>query len=65
MDDPAYLAMRAGDEDPGDLDLDPENAPPEVDEGELTAEAAEMAVTFPERSGHNVCHKGETQPAGR
>ena len=25
MDDPAYLAMRAGDEDPGDLDLDPED----------------------------------------
>ena len=43
MDDPAYLAMRAGDEDPGDLGLDPEDAPPpEVDEGELTAEAAEM-----------------------
>ncbi len=43
MDDPAYLAMRAGDEDPDDLGLDPEDAPPpEVDEGELTAEAAEM-----------------------
>jgi len=43
MDDPAYLAVRAGDEEPGDPDLDPEDAPPpEVDEGELTAEAAEM-----------------------
>ena len=29
MDDPAYLASRAGDEDPGDLDdcADPDNAP--------------------------------------
>jgi hypothetical protein len=43
MDDPAYLAMRAGDEDFGDLGPDPEDTPPpEVDEGELTAEAAEM-----------------------
>jgi hypothetical protein len=43
MDDPAYLALRAEDEDPGDLGLDPEDAPPpEVDEGELAAEAAEM-----------------------
>ena len=44
MDDPAYLAMRAGDEEPSDLDLgDPEDdPPPEVDEGELTAGAAEM-----------------------
>ena len=42
MDDPAYLALRAGDEDPGDLDLDedPEDAPPpDVDPGELAAEA--------------------------
>jgi Domain of unknown function (DUF222) len=42
MDDPAYLALRAGDEDPGDpgLDEDPEDAPPpEVDPGELAAEA--------------------------
>ena len=43
MDDPAYLAVRAGEEEPGDPDLDPQDAPPpEVDEGELTAEAAEM-----------------------
>ena len=43
MDDPAYLALRAGDEDPGDLGLDPEDAPPpEVGEGELRAEAAEL-----------------------
>ena len=43
MDDPAYLALRAGDEDPGgglDLDEDPEDAPPpDVDPGELAAEA--------------------------
>ena len=43
MDDPAYLALRAADEDPGDLDLDlddPDDAPPpEVDPGELAAEA--------------------------
>ena len=42
MDDPAYLAMRAENEDPGDLDLweDPEDAPPpDVDEAELAAEA--------------------------
>ncbi|HEV2260276.1 MAG TPA: hypothetical protein VGS06_44790, partial [Streptosporangiaceae bacterium] len=42
MDDPAYLALRAADEDPGGLGLDedPDDAPPpEVDEGELAAEA--------------------------
>ena len=41
MDDPAYLAGRAGDEDPGDLGLDdPDDAPPpDVDPGELAAEA--------------------------
>ena len=42
MDDPAYLALRAGDEDPGGLgvDEDPEDAPPPgVDPGELAAEA--------------------------
>jgi hypothetical protein len=46
MDDPAYLAMRA-DEDPGDpdLDLDPGDAPPpEVDEGELAAEAERITA---------------------
>ena len=44
MDDPAYLALRAGDEDPGDLDLDdPDDAPPpDVDPGELAAEAAQF-----------------------
>ncbi len=44
MNDPAYLAMRAEDEDPGDLDLaDPgDDPPPDVDDGELAAEAAEM-----------------------
>ena len=42
MDDPAYLALRAGDEDPGDpgVDEDPDDAPPpDVDPGELAAEA--------------------------
>jgi hypothetical protein len=41
MDDPAYLAARAGDEDPGDgLSEDPGDAPPpDVDEDELIAEA--------------------------
>ena len=43
MDDPAYLAARAGDEDPAgglDLDEDPDDAPPpDVDPGELAGEA--------------------------
>ena len=46
MDDPAYLAGRAGDEDPGGLGLeeDPEDAPPpEVDPGELSAEAERIS----------------------
>ena len=45
MDDPAYLALRAGDEDPGDpgVDEDPEDAPPpDVDPGELPAEAGRI-----------------------
>ena len=45
MDDPAYLAMRAENEDPGDLDLweDPGDAPPpDVDEAELAAGANEI-----------------------
>ena len=44
MDDPAYLAMRAADTDPGDLDLDDpdDDPPPDVDDSELAAEAAEM-----------------------
>ncbi len=46
MDDPAYLAMRAADEDPGDLDLDDpdDDPPPDVDDGELAAEAAQIAA---------------------
>ena len=47
MDDPAYLAARAADEDPGDLDLaeDPDDAPPpDVDEAELIAAAAEITA---------------------
>src|SRR5580692_7347439 len=46
MDDPVYLAMRAEDEDPGDLNLeDPDDdPPPDVDEAELAAEAAQIAA---------------------
>ena len=45
MDDPAYLALRAADEDPGDLDQDPDDAPPpDVDPGELAAEAARITA---------------------
>ena len=43
MDDPAYLAARAEDEDPGDPDdyQDPDNAPPALDDAELAALLAE------------------------
>jgi hypothetical protein len=43
MDDPAYLASWAGDEDPGDLDdyADSDNAPLELDDAELAALLAE------------------------
>ena len=49
MDDPAYLALRAGDEDPGDPGLglgeDPDDAPPpDVDEEELVAEAERITA---------------------
>jgi hypothetical protein len=46
MDDPAYLALRAGDEDPGDLDLDDpdDDPPPEVEPGELAAEADRISA---------------------
>jgi hypothetical protein len=49
MDDPAYLAIRAADEDPGDPDLglglDPEDAePPDAGEDELAAQAAEITA---------------------
>jgi hypothetical protein len=47
MDDPAYLALRAGDEDPGDPDLgeDPDDEPPpEVDPEELVAEAERITA---------------------
>ncbi len=47
MDDAAYLAARAADEDPGDLDLaeDPDDdPPPDVDEGELITAAAEFTA---------------------
>jgi hypothetical protein len=47
MDDPAYLAGRPGDEDPGDLGLDEDpgdDPPPEVDPGELAAEAERISA---------------------
>ena len=47
MDDPAYLALLAGDEDPGgDLDLDDpgDDPPPDVDPGELAAEAERISA---------------------
>jgi hypothetical protein len=47
MDDPACLAARGEDEDPGDLDLDedPDDAPPpDVDEEELAAEAERITI---------------------
>src|SRR5271170_2190594 len=49
MDDPAYLAARPEDEDPGDPDLDladdPDDAPPpDVDPGELTAGADQVTA---------------------
>ena len=50
MDDPAYLAGRASDEDPGggldlDLDEDPEDdPPPDVDPEELAGEAARITA---------------------
>ncbi len=43
MDDPAYLAVRAADDDPGDLDED-DAPPPEVDYEELVAEAAAITA---------------------
>src|SRR5580698_7023819 len=46
MDDPAYLALRAADEDPGDLYLDDpdDDPPPDVDPGELAAEAERISA---------------------
>ena len=46
MDDPAYLAMRAEDEDPGDLDLDDpdDDPPPDVDPEELATEAERISA---------------------
>src|ERR1700722_3561020 len=61
MDDPAYLAMRAIDTDPGDLDLeDPDDdPPPDVDGAELTAEAAEM-IAAQERAAAVMARLGLT-----
>jgi hypothetical protein len=39
MDDPAYLAARAEDEDPGDLDLDEDPAPPGLDDAGVLDDA--------------------------
>ena len=45
MDDPAYLALRAEDEEPGDLDEDPDDAPPpDVDYDELITEAERISA---------------------
>jgi hypothetical protein len=46
MDDPAYLALRAADEDPGDLDLDDpdDDPPPDVDPEELATEAERITA---------------------
>ncbi len=46
MDDPAYLALRVADEDPGDLDLDDpdDDPPPEVDPEELADEAERISA---------------------
>ena len=46
MDDPAYLALRAAGEDPGDLDLDDpdDDPPPDVGPEELAAEAERITA---------------------
>jgi hypothetical protein len=46
MDDPAYLALRAADEDPGDLDLDDpdDDPPPDMDPEELATEAERICA---------------------
>ena len=61
MDDPAYLAMRAEDEDPGDLDLDDPNddPPPDVDDDELIAEA-ERITADQERAAALMARLGQT-----
>ena len=61
MDDPAYLGLRAADEDPGDLDLDdPDDAPPpDVDEAELAAEAAQI-IADQERAAAVMARLGLT-----
>src|SRR5580693_10060909 len=73
MDDPAYLAMRAADTDPGDLDLqDPDDAPPpDADDGELAAEAAEIiaaqgrAAAVMARLGLTAAMAADAAAAGR
>ena len=62
MDDPAYLAARAEDADPGDLDLDedPDDAPPpDADEDELIAGAAEVTAAW-ERAAAVMARLGLT-----
>jgi len=61
MDDPAYLALRAADEDPGDLDLeDPDDdPPPDAGDGELAAEAAQV-IAAQERAAAVMARLGLT-----
>ena len=49
MDDPAYLAMRAADTDPGDLDLDDpdDDPPPDVDDIRWTTPSGRQYTTEP------------------
>jgi len=69
MDDPAYLAVRAEDEDPGDLDPDedPDNDPPPgLDDAELEAliaEAREMTADQARR-GHTAVLAAMAAEAG-
>jgi hypothetical protein len=70
MDDPAYQAARAEDEDPGDLDLyeDPDNAPPSgLDDEMLTALIAEAReITAGQaRAAEAAARFGHTPRLGR
>jgi hypothetical protein len=65
MDDPAYLASRASDEDPGDPDLyeDPDNAPPlDLDDAQLAALIAEAREATGEqaRAAEAAAGRGQT-----
>src|SRR5580693_2905409 len=71
MDDPAYLALRAGDEDPGDLDDPDDDPPPDVDPGELAAEAERIgadrarAAEVAARLGLTAAMAADAAAAGR